>query len=93
MDRKAAIHRLLKEAAVELLEFIKEQESSFDERWVPAADIKNALDLNFVAVPKKGKQYGEKRWLFATLARMLEDQSLVEYRKQDSRAFYRSKPV
>ena len=93
MDRKAAIHRLLKEAAVELLEFIKEQESSFDERWVPAADIKNALDLNFVAVPKKGKQYGEKGWLFATLARMLEDQSLVEYRKQDSRAFYRSKPV
>jgi len=91
MDRKAAIHRLLKDATIELLEFIKEQESSFGERWVPAADIKNALALNFVAVPKKGKQYGERGWLFASLARMLEDQSLVDYRKQGSRAYYRSK--
>lgn len=44
---------------------------------VPAAHIKNSLRLNFVAVPKAGKQYGEKGWLFAILARMLEDENLL----------------
>jgi hypothetical protein len=91
VDRKTAIHALLKIIAFELLEFIKGRESSFKDRWVPAADIKNALELKFVAVPKEGEQYGEKSWMFAILARMLEDQGLVEYRKQGSRAFYRSK--
>ena len=93
MDRKTAIHSLLKVTAFELLEFIKDSESAFEDRWVPAADIKNELELNFVAVPTAGEQYGEKGWLFAILARMLEDQGLVEYKKEGSRAFYRSKAV
>lgn len=91
MDRKTAIHSLLNVIAFELLEFIKESEPSLEDRWVPAADIKNALGLNFVAVPREGEQYGEKGWLFAILARMLEDQGLVDYKKEGSRAFYRSK--
>ena len=91
MDRKVAIHSLLKITAFELLEHIKEAESSFDDRWVPAAEIKNSLGLNLVAVPKKGIQRGEKGWLFSTLARMLEDDELVEYKKEMSRAFYRSR--
>lgn len=92
MTRKDAIHKLLNDAAMELLEFIQECESRFksEDYWVPAAEIKDKLDLNFVAVPKSGKQYGPKGWVFATLARMLEDKSLIEYKKSGSRAFYRA---
>lgn len=92
MHRKDNIHKYLNDAAMELLEFIKESEPEFREQdyWVPAAKIKSDLELNFVAVPRSGKQYGERGWLFATLARMLEDQSLVEYKKQGSRAYYRT---
>lgn len=92
MNRKETIHKLLNDAALELLAFIKDSESKFkdDDRWVPAAEIKNNLGLNFIAVPRSGKQYSEKGWVFATLARMLEDKSLVEYKKPGSRAFYRS---
>ena len=53
--------------------------------------IKQSLALNFVAVPKGGKQYGEKGWLFAILARILEDRGLLEHNKNGSRAFYRAK--
>ena len=92
MTRKDTIHKLLNQAALELLAFIKESESKFKDQdhWVPAAEIKDNLDLNFVAVPRSGIQYGEKGWVFATLARMLEDKSLVEYKKMGSRAFYHS---
>ena len=83
---------MLNDASLERLAFIKDSESKFKDQdhWVPAAEIKNELDLNFVAVPKSGIQYGEKGWVFATLARMLEDKSLVEYKKIGNRAFYRS---
>ena len=91
MNRKTAIHRHLEAAANELLEFIKERDAMYIDGWVPAAEIKNALELNFVAVPTRGKQYGAKGWLFAVLARMLEDRDLVEYRKRGSRAFYKPK--
>jgi hypothetical protein len=91
MDRKNAIHSLLKVMAFEVFEFIRETEPSFENRWVPAVDIKNSLDLNFVAVPIENEQYGEKGWLFAILARMLEDQGVVEYQKVGNRAFYRTK--
>ncbi len=92
MNRKETIHKLLNDAALELLGFIEECQPKFKdmEGWVPAAELKRALDLNFVAVPVEGKQYGEKGWVFATLARMLEDKSLVEYKKSGSRAYYRS---
>jgi len=92
MNHKENLHRLLQAAAIELLAFIRESEAQFqaDDYWVPASEIKSKLELNFVAVPKSGKQYGEKGWLFATLARMLEDQGLVEYQKIGSRAYYRS---
>jgi hypothetical protein len=92
MAPKDTIHKLLNDAALELLAFIKESESLFKEQdhWVPATEIKAKLNLNFVAVPRSGIQYGEKGWVFATLARMLEDKSLVEYKKISSRAFYRS---
>jgi len=93
INRKDAIHSLLKVIAFELLEFIRESESSCEDRWVPAADIRNKLELNFVAVPVENVQYGEKGWLFAILARMLEDEGLVEYKKEDNRSYYRTKRV
>lgn len=95
MARKDEIHKLLDAAALELLAFIKECESMHkgQDRWVPATELKDSLDLNFVAVPKQGKQYGPKGWVFAVLARMLEDKLLLEYKKVGSRAFYRSTRV
>ena len=90
MDRKKNIHDMLNKISIEILEFIKENESFFTDRWVPSVHIKKSLDLNFVSVPKANKQYGEKGWLFAIMARMLEDQGLVKYKKIGNRAFYRS---
>lgn len=90
MDRKALIHNHLKMIANELLAYIQENEAKYPEKWMPASDIKKALDLNFVAVPKQNAQYGEKGWLFAILARMLEDNNQVEFKKEGSRSFYRA---
>lgn len=90
MDRRKNIHELLNNIAAELLEYIKSEEQNFLDKWVPASDIKRSLDLNFVAVPKQNKQYGQKGWMFAILARMLEDNNQLEFRKVGPRSFYRS---
>jgi len=91
MDRKDIIHHHLKSCAIEILGHIRELQDEAKDRWVSAAELRNSLDLNFVAVPKSGTQYGEKGWMFSMLARMLEDMDLIEHKKQGSRAFYRSK--
>ena len=90
MDRKETILELIKKISFEVLGFIKEEGKRFPDRWVPAAHIKNSLELNFIAVPKANKQYGEKGWFFAIVARMLEEQNLLEYKKSGGRAYYRS---
>ena len=54
-------------------------------------EVKQTLALNFVAVPKDSKQYGEKGWLFAILARMLEDSGELEYKKEGTRSYCRCK--
>lgn len=90
MKRKATIHELIRNISMELLEFVREEEPSFSDGWVPAAHIKQKLDLNFPAVPRENKQYGEKGWLFATIARILEDEGKLKYKKIGGRAFYRS---
>lgn len=91
MDRKKSIHSLLDQCALELLEFIKECEPDHEDRWVPTAHIKSALELNFVAVPQCNTPRGAKGWLFATLARLLEDKGLLDYEKHGSRSFCRSR--
>jgi hypothetical protein len=91
MERKTEIHRHIEAASMTLLEFVKERMPLTKDGWVPASEIKQSLALNFVAVPKGGKQYGEKGWLFAILARLLEDRGLLEHQKVGSRAFYRAK--
>jgi hypothetical protein len=90
MDRKKRIHDLLSKMADDLLGYIKEQELFYQDRWVPSVYIKKELNLNLVCVPKNNKQYGEKGWLLAILARMLEDQGRIEHHKVGNRAFFRS---
>lgn len=90
MDEKERIHNHIKGMSEAVLNYIRSQETSAKDRWVPAAHVKNTLELNFVAVPKANKQYGEKGWLFAILARLLEDENLIEYKKDDGKAYYRS---
>lgn len=91
MSRKEKIHQYIEAISVELLDFIKEREPFHSERWVPSTEIKESLELNFAAVPKENKQYGPKGWLFAIIARLLEDKSMVEYKKTGNRSYYRSK--
>lgn len=90
MNRKTRIHDLLRSMSDELLAFIREKEVVFKEGWVPSTYIKKELDLNFVCVPRNNKQYGEKGWLLAILARLLEDRELVEHVKVGNRAYFRS---
>ena len=90
MKHKNRIHELLRECALEVLSFVKERESVYQDRWVPIIEVKDSLALNFVAVPKDSKQYGVKGWLFAILARMLEDSGELEYKKVGTRSFCRS---
>jgi hypothetical protein len=89
-SRKEKIHALLNECAAELLEFVKDRETQHQDRWVPATEIKALLQLNFVSYPQAAAQQGEKGWLFAILARILEDAGRLEYQKQGSRSFCRS---
>ncbi|MCB1699058.1 MAG: hypothetical protein KDI34_22785, partial [Halioglobus sp.] len=60
MNRKERIHQYISEIGAEVLAFIKERENMFSDRWVPATEIKETLELNFVSVPRSNKQYGEK---------------------------------
>lgn len=90
MGHKTNIHNLIKQMSIEIFDFIKQEEPKFRDRWVPSAHIKNSLELDFVAVPKANKQYGQKGWLFAIIARILEDQGQVRYQKVNGRAYYRT---
>jgi hypothetical protein len=73
-----------------LLTYIKEVEPLHPDGWVPTAEIKKALDINFVAVPKANTPRGEKGWFFATLSRMLEDQGRLKYERRGSRSYCKS---
>lgn len=91
MTRRANIHRLLEEAAMEICGYIKDTEMAYPDRWVPAASIKDELGLKLPSYPRENKINNETGWLFGTLARILEDRELVEFRKSNNRSFYRSK--
>ena len=90
MNRKNKIHALLAECSQEVLEFVRERESLHPDGWVPATEVKASLQLNFVPYPKSSEQHGEKGWLFAIFARMLEDQGKLEYKREGSRSYCRS---
>ncbi len=92
MSHRDNIHNLMEQISIEVLSFIKEEERKFKDRdrWVPAAHIKNSLDLNLIAVPQANANQGARGWLFGIIARRLEDKKLIEYKKNEGRAFCRS---
>ncbi|MBF0473128.1 MAG: hypothetical protein HQK91_00395 [Nitrospirae bacterium] len=76
-----------------MLAFIKEEESKYEDRYVPAVKIRKPLDLNHVGVRKANGQ-GHKGYLFDTIARILEDENLLESKKeQNKQVSYRSKTL
>ncbi len=91
MKRKDKVQSLIQQLANEIYEFIKEKESDVKEGWVPTATVKNELDLNFVCVPKDNKQYGPKGWGFAAIARILEDQDRIIYKKVGNNSYCKTK--
>jgi hypothetical protein len=90
MAHRDEIHKLINLISIEVLGFIKEEESKYEDRWVPAAHIKKSLDLNLVAVPQANANQGARGWLFGIIARKLEDKKLIKYRLNEGRAFCRS---
>jgi hypothetical protein len=90
MSSKDRIHALLKECCDEVLAFMQERESLYSDRLVPATDVNSGLGINFSAVPKNSKDpTGQKGWLFATFARMLEDDGRLEHHKKGSLSYYK----
>lgn len=84
------IHSLLKECCQEVLAFVREREKLYADGLVPATDVNEGLKINFSAVPKNSKNpSGQRGWLFATLARMLEDEGHLEHHKKGARSYYR----
>jgi hypothetical protein len=91
MNQKNTIHKLLKECTKEVLNYISQRESQYPDGWVPATDINDGLEINFSAVPQNSKNpSGQKGWLFATFARMLEDEGRLEYKKKGTRTYYKT---
>lgn len=90
MTHKARIHELFDAMAKELLLFIRESENEFPDGWVPATFIKDQLELKKSAYPQGNKIDQETGWLFATLARHLQDKNAVAFKKSGTRSFYKS---
>jgi hypothetical protein len=92
MNQKDRIHNFIKLISMEILEFIKEAKLSYkkNDGWVPQKDINKSLEINFIAVPKANKDQKATGWFFSIIARMLEDENLIEFRKVDGVSYYRS---
>ncbi|MGX2964596.1 MULTISPECIES: hypothetical protein [Shewanella] len=91
MSHKERIDVLFHQMADELFDFILKSEDAFPEKWVPATFIKEQLDLVKNAYPQGNKTDNRTGWFFATLARHLQDQNRVSFKKVGSRSFYQTK--
>lgn len=91
MSHKENIHTLFDDMASEMAAFIKESQGSFSEGWVPATYIKDQLQLKKSAYPQGNKIDNKTGWLFATLARHLQDKEKVDFKKIGNRSFYKCK--
>lgn len=89
-EHRASIGHLFVKMADQILAFVKEVESEFDDRWVPATYIKDQLDLKKDSYPIENDVQSRTGWVFAALARNLQDRGKVEFRKENSRSYYRS---
>ena len=90
MSSKQKVHLLFDEMSDEVHDFIKSSESGFSEGWVPATFIKDQLELTKSAYPQGNDIDNKTGWLFATIARHLQDKGKLLYKKVGSRAFYKS---
>ena len=88
--QRAKIHKLFDEMSVEVMMFIKDSESIFPDGWVPATFIKDELDLKKSAYPQGNIIDNKTGWLFATIARYLQDQEKVIFKKNGNRSFYKT---
>lgn len=91
MNRRENINRHIDAIAEEIFEHIKENQSKFPDRWMPAIEIKEELDLKRNTYPMGNKINQKGSWLFNIMARILEEKDKVEYKKEDGRAYYRVK--
>ena len=80
VKEKNSIDQLFNKMADQVLSFIAKSESGFSEGWVPAAYIRQELNLTKNAYPQGNKTDNKTGWLFATLARHLQDQNKVDHR-------------
>jgi|GEM_PF-1576518 hypothetical protein len=90
MSHKEKIHELFDTMVLEMAAFIKESESAFTGGWVPATYIKDQLNLKKSAYPQGNKIDNDTGWLFATMARHLQDRNAVAFKKEGNRSYYRS---
>jgi hypothetical protein len=83
MPHKESIQGYMENIAMEVFDFIREEEVKSIDGLVKATHIKDSLELNFAAVPRvNANQTGQKGWLFSIIARMLEDRELIQYEKR-----------
>ena len=89
MGHKAKVHELFILMANEVLSFIEESESGFTEGWVPATYIKSQLDLTMYSYPQGNITDNKTGWMFATIARYLQDNNNLCFRKIGNRSYYK----
>ncbi|WP_369854439.1 hypothetical protein [Candidatus Thalassolituus haligoni] len=87
MSNKSKVDELFNAMSDEVCKFIKSSESGFSESWVSATYIKEQLDLKKPAYPQGNKIDNKTGWIFATIARHLQDQNKVLFKKVGSRSF------
>jgi len=89
MSHKQKVHEFFSLMSNEVLAFIKESESGFPEGWVPATYIKDQLELKLSSYPQSNKIDNKTGWLFAIIARYLEDNKSLTFKKDGSRSYYK----
>ena len=66
MSHRENVEKLFDAMADEVCQFIKVSESGFSEGWVPAAYIKEQLDLKKSSYPQTNEIDNNTGWLFAS---------------------------
>jgi len=90
MTHKVKIHELFDQIANEVCAFVKESEPNYDDGWVPATFIKDELELKKSSYPQENEIDNKTGWLFATIARHLEDENKLVFKKDGNRSFYKT---
>lgn len=90
MNHKQKVDDLFNLMCDEVYLFIKSEESGFTEGWVPATHIKDQLGLKKSSYPQSNEIDNKTGWLFAIIARHLEDKNKVIFKKIGSRSFYKT---